>query len=559
MARAFETDSGEGSMNGIRQWSLRARLIAMMGLMALLVCILGALSLQEEHSTLLQERHDKVRNQVESAVSLVETFENQSASGALPEAQARRLALEALTRMRYDGKEYFFVLDSGLRYLAHGAKATLVGKDLHALKDATGINMGELYDQALRTGDGKGFASFVWDKPGSDTPQPKLAYLMTSKGWHWVVVTGIYVDDLDATFHAKMLRLGLVSLLALLVLGAAGLMLLASVRRLLGAEPERLVEVVRHIADSRLDRPIELGRDDRHSVLAAVSAMHTQLRSLVQEIVHGADQLTGMNEQLAHNAADVASRSDQQSQGASAMAAAAEQLTASVTHIADNAQQARTLSQESGHLSADGGLVITQAMEELQRIHGVVEQAAEAIGTLTGKTQSIATIMQVIKEIADQTNLLALNAAIEAARAGETGRGFAVVADEVRKLSERTAHATDEIAGMIDEIHSSSNASQNRMDEAVQRVRTGLALAGQGSEAIGRIRDSNDRVIAVVSEISAALNEQAQASQDIAQQVEGIAQASALNAESSGQVAHSVHDMRGMAEKQRGLVSRFVL
>ena len=546
-------------MNGIRQWSLRARLIAMMGLMALLVCILGALSLQEEHSTLLQERHDKVRNQVESAVSLVETFENQSASGALPEAQARRLALEALTRMRYDGKEYFFVLDSGLRYLAHGAKATLVGKDLHALKDATGINMGELYDQALRTGDGKGFASFVWDKPGSDTPQPKLAYLMTSKGWHWVVVTGIYVDDLDATFHAKMLRLGLVSLLALLVLGAAGLMLLASVRRLLGAEPERLVEVVRHIADSRLDRPIELGRDDRHSVLAAVSAMHTQLRSLVQEIVHGADQLTGMNEQLAHNAADVASRSDQQSQGASAMAAAAEQLTASVTHIADNAQQARTLSQESGHLSADGGLVITQAMEELQRIHGVVEQAAEAIGTLTGKTQSIATIMQVIKEIADQTNLLALNAAIEAARAGETGRGFAVVADEVRKLSERTAHATDEIAGMIDEIHSSSNASQNRMDEAVQRVRTGLALAGQGSEAIGRIRDSNDRVIAVVSEISAALNEQAQASQDIAQQVEGIAQASALNAESSGQVAHSVHDMRGMAEKQRGLVSRFVL
>ncbi|WP_028537034.1 methyl-accepting chemotaxis protein [Paludibacterium yongneupense] len=546
-------------MNRIRHWTLRARLIAMMGVMALLICILGVLSLQEEHSTLLQERHDKVRNQVESAVSLVETFENQAASGALPEAEAQHLALQALTRMRYDGKEYFFVLDSDLRYLAHGAKAALIGKDLHTLKDATGINMGDLYEQALRAGGGKGFASFVWDKPGSASPQPKLAYLMSSKNWHWVVVTGIYVDDLEATFHTKMLRLGIVCLLALLVLGGGGLLLLGSVRHLLGAEPERLVEVVRRIADNRLDRPIELARGDSHSVLAAVAAMHTQLRALVQEIVDGTDTLTRMNGQLAHSAADVATRSEQQSQGAGAMAAAAEQLTASVNQIAGNAQQARTLSQESGQLSADGGRVITQAMGELERIHAVVEQAAEAIGALTGKTQSIATIMQVIKEIADQTNLLALNAAIEAARAGEAGRGFAVVADEVRKLSERTARATDEIAGMIEEIHGSSNASQSRMDEAVQRVRTGLALAGQGSEAIVRIRDSNDRVIAVVSDISVALNEQAQASQDIAQQVEVIAHSSALNAGSSGEVAHSVQAMRSMAEQQRGLVARFVL
>jgi methyl-accepting chemotaxis protein len=159
----------------------------------------------------------------------------------------------------------------------------------------------------------------------------------------------------------------------------------------------------------------------------------------------------------------------------------------------------------------------------MHRINESVDQAATTIADLASKTQTISSIMQVIKDIADQTNLLALNAAIEAARAGEMGRGFAVVADEVRKLSERTGQATQEIAGMIQEIQTSSDQSRACMEEAVGRVKTGLQLAVQGGEAISHIRDSATGVVDVVNEISHALKEQGSASTEIAQQVELIA------------------------------------
>jgi methyl-accepting chemotaxis protein len=79
----------------------------------------------------------------------------------------------------------------------------------------------------------------VWDKPGFDQPQPKISYLMTSSRWHWIIGTGIYLDDVQAAFM-KQLWLTLAEVAAILgLLLIAGLFLMRSVLGQLGADPAK--------------------------------------------------------------------------------------------------------------------------------------------------------------------------------------------------------------------------------------------------------------------------------------------------------------------------------
>lgn len=544
-------------MNTTAGMTLRGRLIAWLLLVALLICCLSGLALYNQRNSLLQDRQDKTRNLVESAIGIISSYEALEASGKLSEAQAKQMAAAALMASHYDGQEYFFGYDQNWNYVIHGAKPDKVGKPLLGMKTPTGVDLGQLFQETVAKGNGQGFAAYVWDKPGFDQPQPKISYLMTSSRWHWVIGTGIYLDDVHSAFMSQLwLTLAEVGIILGLLL-VAGLFLMRSILGQLGADPGETMRVVRRIADGYLDTPVPVSDGDNHSVMAAVDQMQKHLKQLVREIADEAVSLSQMSSDVARRSDAVVRGSDQQSEAAAAMAASIEQLTVSINHISSHAQDARNLSQESGRLSREGGEVISSAVSEMHRINESVDQAATTIADLASKTQTISSIMQVIKDIADQTNLLALNAAIEAARAGEMGRGFAVVADEVRKLSERTGQATQEIAGMIQEIQTSSDQSRACMEEAVGRVKTGLQLAVQGGEAISHIRDSATGVVDVVNEISHALKEQGSASTEIAQQVELIASSASSNADESAGTSKEVQAMHTLADDLRQLVSRF--
>jgi methyl-accepting chemotaxis protein len=537
--------------------SLKRRLQLQVVLVTVILCVLGVLSLMHERATMLEDRQVKVRNLVESAMTVVKAYEDKASSGALSEAEAKKQAASVLNAMRYDEREYFFAFDREWNWVAHGAKAAMIGKNLNSVKDAAGVPLKPLFEQALQQGGGKGLAAYVWDKPGFDTPQDKISYIATTAGWGWVLGTGIYLDDVQAGFMAQAYVLIVEVLLAVALVVTVGYLIRRSVMQQLGGDPALTRDVVHRIAQGDLNVQVPLAAGDKDSLLAAVANMQQHLRELVGGIAGSSSTLSGMAGSIAGSAAAVASSSDQQSHAATEMAASIEQLTASIKQIAELAEHARTVSASSGQLSNQGGEVIASAVSEMQRINSAVDQAAGTIGDLVSKTQTISTIMQVIKDIADQTNLLALNAAIEAARAGEMGRGFAVVADEVRKLSERTAAATQEIAGMINEIQAGSEASRSNMEEAVNRVKAGLALAEQGGEAIHQIRDSANGVVGVVKDISQALAEQGHASEEITRNVEQIAQAAASNAAASGQSSQAIGELNELTQRLRSMVSRF--
>jgi methyl-accepting chemotaxis protein len=119
------------------------------------------------------------------------------------------------------------------------------------------------------------------------------------------------------------------------------------------------------------------------------------------------------------------------------------------------------------------------------------------IADLAQAAQKIDDVVKLIQSVAGQTNLLALNATIEAARAGAAGKGFAVVASEVKALAVQTGKATDDIAGQIAAVQTSTQSAVRAIGNITGRMQEIREFTGaiavsveQQNTATGEISDN---------------------------------------------------------------------
>jgi methyl-accepting chemotaxis protein len=157
-------------------------------------------------------------------------------------------------------------------------------------------------------------------------------------------------------------------------------------------------------------------------------------------------------------------------------------------------------------------------------VRGVATEAQSTnaeIAALAQAAQKIDDVVKLIQSVAGQTNLLALNATIEAARAGAAGRGFAVVASEVKALAVQTAKATDDIAGQIASVQSSTQSAVGAIGNIAERtqdikqftaaiatsVEQQSAATHEISENVEQAASRTKSVVAVLQRVSAAIAE----------------------------------------------------
>ncbi len=293
--------------------------------------------------------------------------------------------------------------------------------------------------------------------------------------------------------------LGIVLVAALF---AGSWLVIGSVWRQLGGEPEYARQVMQTMAAGDLSQDIAVSPGAGNSLLAAVQEMAQGLERIVADVRQGTESITTASQEIAAGNQDLSSRTEKQAGSLEQTSSNLRSLTEAVRQSAESARQANQLAGSAAEVARRGGEVV-----------GNVVTTMDDINT---SSKRIADIISVIDGIAFQTNILALNAAVEAARAGEQGRGFAVVAGEVRSLAQRSADAAKEIKSLI--------------QASVERVESGSRLVEQAGATMGEIVSSVQRVTDIIGEISAATGEQSEGITQVNQAINQIDQMTQQNA-----------------------------
>ncbi len=512
----------ETTMNFTQSMSIAKKLAVLNAGAIVGIILLTAIFLMSERTLILEERTSNVRQAVETAYGVLDYYQKQESSGALPRAEAQKKAMEAIKLLRYGNNEYFWLNDMQPKMVMHPIKPELDNKDLSTNKDPTGkFLFVEFVNTVKKSGGGP--VDYMWPKPGSDKPVKKVSYVKGFEPWGWVLGSGVYVDTVDATVRGRAVTFAIGAVLLAALLLGVGLFIARGLLRQLGGEPDYASSIARSIAGGDLTVPISVKRDDDGSMLNALKGMRDDLARIVSSVRTATDTIATASSEIAAGNSDLSARTENQASSLEETAASMEELTATVRQNADSARTANELAASASEVAQRGGAVVSQVVETM--------------ASIDSSSRKIVDIISVIDGIAFQTNILALNAAVEAARAGEQGRGFAVVASEVRNLAQRSAAAAKEIKDLI--------------GASVETVGVGNALVAQAGSTMQEVVDSVHRVRQIINEISTASNEQ---SVGIAQVNEAISQMDAVTQQNAALVEQAAAAAASMQQQSAALL-----
>ena len=121
----------------------------------------------------------------------------------LTEDEKKKLAMERIRSMRYLGTNYLWINDTNYVMLMHPIKPVLQGRNLSGLKDSTGkCFVKEFTDLAKKNGEG--LVDYLWPRPGSDEPQPKISMSVIFRPWNWIIATGVYMEAVESDIQNQV-------------------------------------------------------------------------------------------------------------------------------------------------------------------------------------------------------------------------------------------------------------------------------------------------------------------------------------------------------------------
>jgi methyl-accepting chemotaxis protein len=281
-----------------------------------------------------------------------------------------------------------------------------------------------------------------------------------------------------------------------------------------------------------LSVPLErFGRNELGQLSAAVRALQQRLSRTVALVRMSSDAVHRGAQHIASGNNDFSVRTQQQVVKLKKTASQIASLSAAVKQHADQARQARHVTESAVRTASTGSETVGELAATMSEINQGVQRMTEVI--------------DLIDRVAAQANRTALLASVEAAQAGETGHGFGMIAREVRGLSKCSADAAQAIRALI--------------ETSVKGVNIGLVQADQAMRSIDAIVVAVNQVNGLMDGMTSGSRDQSQGIEQINRAIAQMDQVTQRNADLVRQDAKAADQVEAEAGRLRKAVAVFKL
>lgn len=150
---------------------------------------------------------DKLKSIIDLTISILEfkyqKLKQQGVEDSLIEEQLK----DYLRHIRYDnGTGYVFTYNMQGVVISHG-DPSLENQLFINKQDTNGKYFAQEFLDIAKSPEGEGFSNYYWNKLGYEKPQLKISYLKKFKPYHWVIGTGVYIEDHFPALEMKIAKL----------------------------------------------------------------------------------------------------------------------------------------------------------------------------------------------------------------------------------------------------------------------------------------------------------------------------------------------------------------